>query len=789
MTRSLQRCLVLGSGTMGAALAAHLVNAGFQVSLLDLAAQGEDRNRIPRSGLRKAREARPAAFFVPAWAEKVQLGNLEDNLEWARDADWVLEAVVEDLGVKQDLMARLESARGAHTVITTNTSGIPVAKIAEGRSPEFRRHFLGTHFFNPPRYLPLMELIPLSDTSAEAIGEIERVADLRLGKTVVHAKDTPNFIANRLGSVAGAFVLDFALREGYSVEEVDALTGPLLGRPKTATFRLLDLVGLDTASLVRSHLADALPNDEAAPLLCSERAARITDSMMARGWLGNKAGAGFYKAVESGPETEYWVLDFETLEHRAQRKPDWAVLQEARAIDDLGVRMALLLADAGRAGRLARAVVFHGLRYASGCVPEIADGPYPIDQAVRAGFLHSSGPFEMWDSLGVPTIAARMAAEGYPPAEWVTAMLQSGRSRFYDLRDGTPVACYSFAERRAAPLPPAAAQAGIQVGRESAAVLEHNDGARLLDLGDGVIGLEIRSKGNTLDQEVIGLIQVALDWLDDRYTGLVLMSSGEDFSLGANLFLVAAAAQSGLWDQLDHGIRELQQLAHRLRHSPRPVVVAVSGRALGGGAELSMAAPRIVAAAESYFGLVELAAGVVPAGGGCKEMLRRVLNPAMRVEGASALPFLQKVMETIGQAKVGMSAEESRGLGFLVPADRVVMNPRRLVSEAKREVLHLAPGYQPPPEEAVFAAGRDGLAALRVGVFTAREARQITEYEAELGNRLAYVLCGGELSRGTWVEEQYILDLEREAFLALCGQEKTQERMWHLLQKRKPLRN
>lgn len=799
-----QRAVVLGAGTMGAAIAAHLANAGLQVRLLDLvpqdlsrdeAAAGKTladrdvRDRIARLGLQRAIAARPASFFTRDTADRVRIGNFEDDLDEVSRADWVIEAVVEDLEVKRRLLRNVQVALGGDTVVSSNTSGIPIAAIAQDLSPEFRRRFLGTHFFNPPRYLPLLETIPLPDTDPAVLAAIEEFGGRRLGKTVVRAKDTPNFIANRLGSVAGAFVLDFALANGYSVEEVDAITGPLLGRPKTATFRLLDWVGLDVATTVRRNLARALPEDEAAPYLTSPRAESLVQTMVERGWLGNKSEAGFYRRVVQDGQEEFWPLDLSTLEHRPPVKPPIESLTRAREVSDLTERIRLFLAAEDRAGDLVRAVTFHGLAYASRRIPEIADAPDTIDRAVRAGFAHELGPFELWDRLGPEETSRTVAAAGYAPAEWVQEMFSAGRSTFYDLGPGGSRSVYRPAERKPAPVPASPLELSLSRLRAEGGEIESNAGAALIDLGDGVACLEIRSKGNTLDEDVLQMLESALGWTEREFAGLIVGTESEDFSFGANLFLVAAGAQSGLWDQIDRGVQALQSLVLRLRYFPRPVVIALAGRALGGGAELAMAGGRIVAAAESYVGQVEVAAGLIPAGGGCKELLRRVVNPPMRTEGAGGLPFLQKVFETIGQARVGTSAEESRALGFLAPADRVVMNRLHLLAEAKGEVLHLAPGYRPPAPEKIYAAGRDGLAALRLGVFMAHEARGITEFEARLGSKLAEVLTGGDLSRPAWVDEEYILDREREAFLSLCGEEKAQQRMWHLLQTRKPLRN
>ncbi len=800
----IRTAVVLGAGTMGAQIAAHLANAGVRTTLLDIppselteteAAQGkklsdpEVRNRIVREGHQRAMEARPAAFFTPDVARRIRLGNLEDDLATVADADWVIEAIVENLDIKRRLMERLDALRGERTVISTNTSGIPVASIAEGRSEGFRRHFLGTHFFNPPRYLRLLEVIPTDDTDPDVRARIENFAATWLGKGVVHCKDTPNFIANRLGSVGGAFLMDYVLEHGYSVEEVDALTGPLLGRPKTGTFRLLDLVGLDVAGHVRRNLAEALPDDEASAYLNSPAAEQVFARMMENGWLGNKAGQGFYKPVVENGSKSYWPLNLDTLEYEAPQNPRFESVGTAKDLPSAPERIRAMLAAEDRAGELVRQLTFHSLAYASHRIPEIADTPHPIDEAVRLGFMHKLGPFETWDTLGVADTAKAMEAAGHLPAPWVGEMLGQGTETFYQYEAEQPVAVYDPAQGAYTPLkqdPKIIHLAGL---KEAGKCIDSNDGASLIDLGDGVLCLEFHTKANALDEDILRLLDASLDRVEREWTGLVIGNHGENFCLGANLFTIAVAAQNELWDQLEEAASALQTLTMRMRYFSKPIVAAPAGMALGGGCELLMAAPRVVSAAEAYIGLVEVGAGVIPAGGGSKEMLRRVVNPAMRTEFAQPLAFVQRVMETIGQAKVGTSAEESRGFGYLSAADRVVLNREHLLEEAKREVLHLAPGYRPPVPEQIYAAGRDVRAALEVGVFSLLEADYISEHDAKIGKALVKVLTGGAGSEPGWVDEWYILDLEREAFLSLCGEEKTQQRMWHLLQKGKPLRN
>ncbi len=807
MVDRISKAVVIGAGTMGAAIAAHLANAGIWVNLLDIVPDKptEDearkglslqdrtvRDRFARQGLERALASRPASFFTPEHADRVRVGNIEDDLGLVSEADWVIEAIVENLDIKRALMERIDSLRGKNTIVSTNTSGIPVHSIAEGRSAAFSAHFLGTHFFNPPRYLKLLELIPTPDTDPAVIAALRRFGEFRLGKGVVLCKDTPNFIANRLGSVTGAFALDYILEHGYTVAEVDALTGPLIGRPKTATFRLLDLVGIDVANMVRQNLAEAIPHDEFAQrYLRSDRAAALQQALIERGWLGNKTRQGFYKEVRENGSKAFWPLNLETLEYEPPEKIRFESVGRIRDLERLEDRLKALLTSEDRAGDLLRALTYSSLAYASYCIPEIADTPRPIDDAMRWGFMNEAGPFEIWDLLGVSATAEMMAAAGFTPAGWVAEMLAGGVASFYQYQDGRRIGVYHPDEGAYVPLPPPERIIGLRELKSRGRTLESNTGASLIDLGDGVLCVEFHTKMNALDDDIGRMIAAGLDRIErGEYEGLVLGTDAENFSAGANLFAVVLAAQNGMWDQLEQAVSQFQELNQRIRYSPRPVVAAPGGLALGGGAELMMHTSRVVAHAELYTGLVEVGAGVIPAGGGVKEMIRRLINPVMRIKNNSVLPVMQQTFEQIGQAKVATSAEEARRMGLLGSADRVVMNRDHLLAEAKREVLYLAAsGYQPPMPEKIYAAGRDVLAALRVGIFLLHQARQITDYERVIGNKLAAVLTGGELSRPTWVAEQYILDLEREAFLSLCGETKTQERMWHILQTGKPLRN
>jgi 3-hydroxyacyl-CoA dehydrogenase len=803
MKYKFHKAVVIGSGTMGAAVAAHLANAGVPVTLLDivpnkilpeeeqkgLSLQDKAvRNRIVQQGLDRAIKSRPASFFTSDTPSLVSIGNLEDDLEVIKSADWVIEAIVENLKIKRDLMARIDAIRPPNAIVSTNTSGIPATSIAEGLSDGFRQHFLGTHFFNPPRYLKLLEVIPTKDTLPEVIDAISEFGEYRLGKGIVLCKDTPNFIANRLGFGGGAFALNYILENNYTVDEVDAITGPAIGRPKTATFRLIDLVGIDVWEHVGSNLAPAIPDDkQALQYLNSEPVNHMIHSMVEKGWLGNKVKQGFYKEVRT-PEgnREFWSLNLKTLDYEAPVKVRFESIGKVKDVENLGEKLKILFASEDRAGKLVQALTFQGLSYASERIPEIADTPKPLDDAMRWGFGHDAGPFEVWDMVGVKEISAAMIAAGFPPAMWVEKMVSSGHTTFYQYDAGTKVGVYNPVLGKYVPIKRPASLILLKEQK----VISANPGATLYDLGDGVACVEFHTKMNSLDEDITNMIIESQDRVENEFEGLVIGNEADNFSAGANIMLVVMAAQMGEWEKLENIVKGLQDLNMHARYSPKPVVVAPAGLSLGGGAEVTTHASRVVAAAELYTGFVEFGVGVIPAGGGTKEMLRRIVNPAMKTEGAEALPYLQRVFMQIGLAKVATSAEEARQMGILGPNDRVVLNKELLLSEAKKEVLHMvATGYHPPIPEKIYAAGRDALGALRVAIHMMKEGKYITEYESHMAGKLAVVMTGGELSKPTWVDEQYILDLEREAFMSLCGEEKTRQRMVNMLQTGKPLRN
>jgi 3-hydroxyacyl-CoA dehydrogenase len=793
MIYQIHRVAVLGAGTMGAAIAAHAANAGLSVDLLDIAppeAEAKDRNKIVRAGFERMLKARPAALMDESLAERIRLGNFTDNLDRLAHADWIVEAIVEKLEPKQDLMARVEQIAKDRAIISTNTSGIPVAKIAEGRSEAFRRRFLGTHFFNPPRYLKLLEVIPTADTDPEVIEFMRTFGERVLGKGVVVAKDTPNFIANRIGSYSGMQATRYALDNGYHIEEVDALAGPLIGRPNTALFRLSDQVGLDVRMGVSQNLYAMIPDDPFREELIPPEPLK---RMLQAGLLGLKSGSGFYKRTRRDGQTVFDVLDLETLEYRPAQQPDLPIIAEAQRQGDLGARLRFLLARANedRGARYIRDTLLPVLAYAAWRAPEIANSLTDIDHALEWGYSHQAGPFRTWDMLGVKQAAEQMEELGIAVPPWVQEMLAQGNTSFYRQEDGRELV-YNPLSATYEPVRTDPERLSLAALREAGKEIARNDSASLLDLGDGVLCLEIHSKASAIDTGVVVMGRQALAELQrGPWAGLVIGNEARNFCVGANLVEVGMGAQQGMWEQVGQAVAALQSLLMSFRFSDKPIVAAPHGQTLGGGAEIAMHSSRIVAAAETYMGLIETGVGLIPAGGGTKELARRIISRPMALSpNAPALPFAQKAFETIAMAKVSGSALEARKLGFLADDDRIVMNPDHLLAMAKREVLDLAAEYRPPERgNTIYAAGRPTIAALEVGVRQLQWGNYATEYDGVVAGQVARVLCGGDLSAPQWVPEEYILKLEREAFLALLHNPKTLERIQAMLETGKPLRN
>jgi 3-hydroxyacyl-CoA dehydrogenase len=755
---------------MGSRIAAQLANARIPSLLLDLDLPAA------RNGLDAALKGRPAAFFTSEAAQLVTIGTFDADLTKIKDCNWIVEAVSENLSIKRTLYDRLVPLRAPGAIVSTNTSGIPLRQIAEGYPAEFRRHFLGTHFFNPPRYLHLAELIPGPETRPEIIAAIADFCDLHLGKGVVPCKDTPNFIANRIGSFFGATIQQLTVADDLTIEEVDLLTGQLVGLPKSASYRLLDIVGLDVWAHVTANLYEAVPND---PFRNRFVMQPFLMEMIHRGWLGDKRGQGCYKRV--GKDREIHAIDWKTLEYHPAAKPRFDSLETVRRIEPLADRLQALVALQDKAGRFLWQVLSDHVVYAAHMVPEISDRIVEIDRAMRWGYANTLGPFELWDALGFEATARRIESEGRALPANVQQMLSSGAQSFYRAADADrrPRTEYfdlaaNTGYRLIEPRPGITALSDIKRAR---GVVKTNPGASLVDLGHGILCCEFHSKMNSLGEDIFRMLQAGLAELETNFDAMVVGNQGENFSVGANLMMVLLAAQEQEWVELNAVVHRYQQINMALKYAPKPVVAAPFGMALGGGCETPLHCARIQASAELYMGLVEVGVGLIPAGGGCKEMLLRSHD-------------VKKIFEQIGFAKVSTSAAEARSFRFLRDGDGISMNPERLLDDAKQLALKLIPGYAPgAPRTDITVSGEAGFALMKLGVWTAHKGGYISDYDAVIGEKLAHVLSGGAKVGTPQVSEQYLLDLEREAFLSLCGRKETQQRIQHMLKTGKPLRN
>jgi 3-hydroxyacyl-CoA dehydrogenase len=813
--KRINKVAILGAGTMGARIAAHFANAGVSSYLLDIVpgdiapgAGAASRNKIAAAGLDGAKKSKPAAFMDASLARLVTVGNFDDDLKKLAEVDWIIEAVVENLELKRALLRKVEAIRKPGTIVTTNTSGLPVGKISEGFSDDFRRSWFGTHFFNPPRYMRLLELIPTPEADPAAIDAVSHFCDVHLGKGVVLAKDTPNFIGNRIGTFSVLNVMRLMQEMDLTIEDVDALTGQAVGWPKSATFRTIDLVGLDILGHVVANMT-ANVHDERSEL----RLPDFFTKMLERKWLGDKTKGGFYKKAKGdGKEDERMALDWKTIEYHPRQKPKFAALDMAKNVEDTGARLRMLLGLEGspQKGDKAGAFLWSALSdlwtYSANRVPEISDSIVEIDRAMRLGFNWELGPFELWDAAGVETTVARMKKEGQPVAANVEKLLASGERSWYS-DDPKISSGRAYFDRPAGGRKPVQVPAGVwsvTVAKKSNGVVKKNSGASVVDLGDGVACIEFHSKMNSLGADIVGLILQTLKpgGPGDNFDAFVITNDATNFSAGANLMLLLMSAQEEEWDEVDLAIRQFQAMTQAIKFSPKPVVASAFGLCLGGGTEISLHAAARQPHAELYTGLVEVGVGLLPGGGGCKEMLLRAVDGATAACGGRGsaealagsiemLEAMKRAFETIATAKVATSAHEARGLGFLSESDRITMNRERVLSDAKTRALELVrAGYEPPvPRTDIPAPGEALLATLRMGVHMMRQGDYITGYEVKLGTKIAEVLCGGSVTPGTLVSEQYILDLEREGFKSLCGERKTQERIQYTLKTGKPLRN
>jgi 3-hydroxyacyl-CoA dehydrogenase len=840
--KRINKVAVLGAGTMGVRIAAHFANAGIPSYLLDIVAADAPsgaatpaRNKIAIAGLESAKKSKPAAFMEASLARLITVGNFEDDLARLTEVDWIIEAVVENLDIKRALLRKVDAIRKPGTIVTTNTSGLPVSKIAEGFSDDFRRAWFGTHFFNPPRYMRLLELIPTAETDRALMDSVGSFCDARLGKGVVLAKDTPNFIANRIGTFSVLNVMRLMQEMDLTVEDVDALTGPAVGWPKSATFRTIDLVGLDILGHVVANMTSKTGVEAGdSPAALDERSdltlPEFYKQMLQRKWLGDKTKGGFYKkgvgrapspadsSNAGGNEPERLALDWKTLEYHPRQKSKFPALDMAKNIEDTGARLRMLLGlegsapqKADRAGAFLWSALSDLWTYSANRIPEISDSAVEIDRAMRLGFNWELGPFELWDAAGVEATVARMKKESKPIPANVEQLLAAGQKSWYaddpKSRSGRKYWELETGNWKPVEVPPGVWS--VTVAKKSKGVVKKNSGASLVDLGDGVGCIEFHSKMNSLGADIISLISQTLKpgGPGDAFDAFVITNDATNFSVGANLMLLLMSVQEEEWDDVDLVIRQFQGMTQAIKFSPKPVVVAPFGLCLGGGTEISLHAASRQPHAELYTGLVEVGVGLLPGGGGCKEMLLRAIDSAATARGGAQastgsqkdalvgsvemLEALKRAFETIATAKVATSAHEARALGFLAESDRITMNRERVLSDAKARALELfRAGYEPPiPRTDIPAPGENLLATLKMGVHLMRQADYITEYEVKLGHKIADVLCGGNITPGTPVSEQYILDLEREGFKSLCGEKKTQERIQYTLKTGKTLRN
>ncbi len=800
MNRNISKVAVLGSGVMGSQIACHFANIGVEVLLLDIPpkelsekdkAAGIDasspafKNRIVTESFEAAVKTKPSPLYDLSFRSRVKLGNFDDNLKDLKDYDWVIEVIVENLDIKKQLFEKVENFRKPGSLITSNTSGIPIQLMSEGRSEDFQKHFCGTHFFNPPRYLRLLEIIPGPGTDSRVIDFLQHYGNLYLGKTTVLCKDTPAFIANRVGIYAIMKVVATMQKLNLNIDEIDKLTGPVIGRPKSATFRTSDVVGLDTMIKVANNLYESLTEDESRDVF---KIPEVVLEMEKRKWLGQKSGQGFYKKEKNNKgESEILTLDLSTLEYKPKQKVKFATLELTKPVEKVIDRFKILLGGKDKAAEFYRESFYGLFQYVSNRVPEISDELYKIDDAVCAGFGWEVGPFATWDSVGIEKSIKGMEDLGYRPAEWVYDLVERGEKSFYKLENGKKKYWDIHAkEYREIP------------GRDGFIILDDlrqdhvlwkNAGATLFDLGDGILNVEFHSKMNTMGGEVIEAINKGIDLAEKEYRGLVIGNQGSNFSVGANLGMVFMCAVEQDYDELDMMIHQFQKTIMRARYSSIPVVVAPHGMTLGGGCELTLHADMVQAAAETYIGLVEVGVGVIPAGGGTKELTLRVSESIE--EGDIEYNALQNAFMTIATAKVATSAEEARAMNILRLQDRISLNKDRQIADAKAAAILLAEsGYtKPKPKENIKVQGRGGMAMFLAGINGMLMGKYISEHDAKIARKIAYVMNGGDLSAPTEVSEQYLLDLEREAFLSLCGERKTLERIQSVLQGGKPVRN
>ena len=810
MGKRIEKVGVIGAGVMGATIAAHLANVGIETVLLDiiLPELGEEdrkkgltresepfRNKLADQGVQIALKAKPASFYLPEYAKRIKAGNMEDHLDGLKGVDWILEVVVERLDIKKAVFERLEQVMKPDTIITSNTSGISAEAMCEGRSENFRKNFAITHFFNPPRYMKLLEIVPGPDTRPEVVETLEEMSEKVLGKGVVHAKDTPNFVANRIGVYSMLYGIQAMTDLGLSVEAVDSLTGPVIGHPKSASFRTADLVGLDTLVHVANNVYEGSPDDEKREMF---KIPAFISQMVEKGLLGEKKGKGFYrKSKDDQGKRVILSLDYNTLEYSPQEKVRFASLEAAKTISGAGGKIKSLFYAGDDAGTFIFRTMTETLIYSANRIPEIAEDIVNVDNAMKWGFAWKMGPFETWDAIGVNKSVSKMKGAGYQIPAWVQEMIDNGNESFYK-RDAGNLTYYDPGTKGYRPVPVKPGVILLPSLKEREKKVAGNKGATLIDIGDGVVCLEFHTKMNAMGDDIVSMVIKSADIVSRDFEGLVIANHGTNFSAGANLPLVLFTAQEEEWDDLEWMVKTFQDSIMKLKYLDKPVVAAPAGMALGGGCEICLAADRVRFAAETYMGLVEVGVGLIPAGGGSKEMLLRNTEHLFEVQKGGIypkqielMPFVARAFETIALAKVATSGPEAVKLGYLRQTDKMTVNRDYLIEDAKRTVLAInMEGYTPPrPGIEIRVPGKDTFAMIKLAVWTLHEQGFATDHDQTVSEKVGYVLCGGNVLPDTIVTEQYLLDLEREAFVSLCGDPKTQARIQHMLQTGKPLRN
>ncbi|NJP38303.1 3-hydroxyacyl-CoA dehydrogenase/enoyl-CoA hydratase family protein [Alkalicoccus luteus] len=794
MTRHIKKAAVLGSGVMGSGIAAHLANIGIPVLLMDIVPKDAEtsgsqvatlerkkvRNQLSLEAIKKLKKQKPAPLARHENADLIEAGNFEDDMHRLSEVDWIIEVVVENLDIKQKVFSQVEEHRRPGTIVSSNTSGISIEAMAEGRSEDFKSHFLGTHFFNPPRYLKLLEVIPTQQTDEQVTSFMKQFGEDVLGKGVVEAKDTPNFIANRIGTYGLLVTVREMMKQGVSVGEVDSVTGPALGRPKSATFRTLDVVGLDTFMHVAKNVYDQVEGDEKDVFDPPAFMKKMIEEKM----LGSKSGKGFYQKVKTDSGSEIQELNYETMEYESRRKMKAPSVQQSKQAKGKAAKMQALVYADDQAGQLVWNILKPTLLYAAEKAYEVADSIYDVDQAMKWGFGWELGPFETWDAIGLEKSAARMKEEGETLPDWVEEMLSSGKTSFYD----GYATYYENGSYQKAAINEKVIH--LKSWKDDSTVIMKNTGASLTDIGDDVAVLEFTSPNNSIGLDVMQMINKSIEEVEKNYKGLVINNQGKNFCVGANLMMILMEAQDMNYPEIDLVVRQFQQSMANIRYSEKPVVTAPFQMTLGGGTEIALPSAGLQASMETYMGLVETGVGLIPGGGGNKELYLRHLKAIPEGTKVDLQAVSNNVFELIAMAKVSTSAHEAQKYGFLRPQDDISINDDHLLHDAKQKALYLyEQGYRAPKREKIPVVGERGYATMLLGAKTLQYGGHVSEHDVKIAQKLAFVLAGGRVPYGTEVDEQYLLDLEREAFLSLVGEAKTQQRMQHMLTKGKPLRN